>query len=133
MTRDDGRVSKEVLPDPEPLLAILGLDLLAVAHPVSVPVPESSGVVNTMGIDGLDFETSAFELIDEPAERSGSVSTWEDVLVHEKTPVAAVSKLIMDKRMGNEIKTYQMRSSNCQDFLKPAIWRKKIPSSSSMS
>lgn len=86
MTGDDGGVSKEVLPDSEPFLAVLGLNLLAVAHPVSVPVPESRGVVNTVGVNGLDFETSTLELINEPSEWGGSISSWEDVSVHEKTP-----------------------------------------------
>ena len=70
----------------EPALAVLGLDLLAVAHPVAVPAPQSSTVVNTNGVNALDFETSTLELVDSPAKRSRSVSTGEDVLVHEKTP-----------------------------------------------
>ena len=70
----------------EPALAVLSLDLLAVAHPVAVPAPQSSTVVDTNGVDALDFETSTLELVDSPAKRSRSVSTGEDVLVHEKTP-----------------------------------------------
>lgn len=70
----------------EPALAVLGLDLLAVAHPVAVPAPESGTVVNTNGVNALDLETSTLELVDSPAKRSRSVSTGEDVLVHEKTP-----------------------------------------------
>lgn len=42
--------------------------------------------MNTNGINALDFETGTLELINSPAERSRSVSTREDVLVHEKTP-----------------------------------------------
>ena len=42
----DGRVRKEVLPDSEPPATVLCLDLLLVTHPVSVPSPESSAVVN---------------------------------------------------------------------------------------
>jgi len=70
----------------EPALAVLGLDLLAVAHPVAVPAPQSSTVVNTNGVNALNFETSTLELVDSPSEGSRSVSTGEDVLVHEKTP-----------------------------------------------
>lgn len=83
---DDGGVGKEELPDAEPPFAVLGLDLVPVVHPVAVPSPESSRVVNTDGIDMLDLETSTLELVDNPAERSRSVSAREDVLVHEETP-----------------------------------------------
>lgn len=86
LARDDGGVGKEVLPDTEPSLAVLGLNLVAVGHPVTVPPPEGSRVVNTDGIDVLDLETSPLQLVDNPAERSRSVSTRENVLVHEKTP-----------------------------------------------
>ena len=70
----------------EPALAVLGLDLLAVAHPVAVPAPKSSTVVNTNGVNALDLETGTLELVDSPAKRSRGVSTRENVLVHEKTP-----------------------------------------------
>lgn len=83
LTGDDGGVGKEVFPDSEPALAVLGLDLLAVAHPVTVPAPESGTVVNTDSVNALDLETSALKLVDGPAERSRGVSTGEDVLVHE--------------------------------------------------
>ena len=42
--------------------------------------------MNTDGINVLDFETSALKLVDEETKGSGSVGTWEDVLVHEQTP-----------------------------------------------
>lgn len=71
---------------PEPSAAVLGLNLLAVANPVSVPTPKSTRVVNTDSVETLDFETSALELVDGPAKRSTSVRAGEDVLVHEKTP-----------------------------------------------
>lgn len=86
LARDDGGVGQEVLPDTEPSLAVLGLNLVAVGHPVAVPPPESSRVVNTDGIDVLDLEAGTLQLVDNPAERSRSVSTRENVLVHEKTP-----------------------------------------------
>jgi hypothetical protein len=86
LARDNGGGGKEVLPDAEPSLAVLGLDLLTVGEPVTVPPPESSGVVNTDGVNVLDLKTGALELVDNPSKRSGSVSTREDVLVHEKTP-----------------------------------------------
>jgi len=42
--------------------------------------------VNTDGVDALDLKASTLELVDDEAKRSGSVSTGEDVLVHEQTP-----------------------------------------------
>lgn len=83
---DNGGVSKEELPDTEPSLAVLGLDLVLVGHPVAVPSPESGGVVNTNSINVLDLETSSLKLVDNPAKRSRSISTRENVLVHEQTP-----------------------------------------------
>ena len=70
----------------EPSLAILGLNLLAVGHPVAVPAPQSSRVVDTNGVNALNFKSSTFERVDDETKRSRSVSTGEDVLVHEKTP-----------------------------------------------
>lgn len=102
---NDGAVSEEELPDleshcqhcaihsihsstthSEPAITILGDNLLLVRHPVSVPSPESRGVVHTNGIHSLDLKTSTLELINEETKRSGSISTREYVLVHEKTP-----------------------------------------------
>lgn len=37
-------------------------------------------------IDVLDLESSTLQLVDEPAQGSRSVGTWEDVFVHEQTP-----------------------------------------------
>ena len=70
----------------EPAVSVLGLNFLPVRHPVTIPSPKSGRVVNTNGIDVLDLETSTLELVDEPAQRRRGVSTWEDVLVHEKSP-----------------------------------------------
>lgn len=42
--------------------------------------------MNTNGVNFLDFEASALELVDEPAKRSRSISAGEDVFVHEQTP-----------------------------------------------
>lgn len=70
----------------EPSLAILLLNLVLVTHPVPVPAPEGSRVVNTDGVDTLDFETSTLKAVDDESERSASVGTREDVLVHEQTP-----------------------------------------------
>lgn len=86
LARSDGRGSQEVLPDAEPALAVLGLDLVLVAHPVPVPAPESSGVVNTDSVNSLDLEAGALKLVDDEAERGGGISTREDVLIHEQTP-----------------------------------------------
>ena len=71
----------------EPSVAILGNDLLLVAHPVSVPSPEGSGVVNTNGINVLDLKTSALKALDVEAQRGRGVRAREDVSVHEQTPV----------------------------------------------
>lgn len=46
LARDDARVGEEEFPDAKPSASILGLNLLAVCHPVSVPPPESSTVVD---------------------------------------------------------------------------------------
>ena len=70
----------------EPSLAILGLDLIAVGHPVAVPPPQSSRVVHTDGIDALDLKAGSLELINKPAKRGGGVGTGEDVFVHEDAP-----------------------------------------------
>lgn len=70
----------------EPSLSVLSLNFLTVAHPVTVPAPEGSGVVNANGVNALDFETSSLESVDDEAKRSASVGTREDVLVHEETP-----------------------------------------------
>lgn len=45
----------------EPSVAILGLDLGLVAHPVSVPSPEGCRVVDTNSIDSLNLESGALE------------------------------------------------------------------------
>lgn len=82
----DGGSSKEVLPDAEPALSVLGLNLVLVTHPVSVPAPEGGRVVDTDGVNTLDLETSALKTVDDEAKRGRSVSTGEDVLVHEETP-----------------------------------------------
>lgn len=71
---------------PVPSLAVFSLNLLAVADPVTVPAPEGGGVVDTNGVDGLDFETSSLQTVDNKAQGGASVSTGEDVLVHEETP-----------------------------------------------
>lgn len=86
LARGNGGVGQEELPDAEPALAVLGGDLLLVADPVAVPFPECRRVVYTDSIDLLDFEASAFKLVDDPAEGCRGVSAWEHVLVHEKTP-----------------------------------------------
>ena len=100
----DGGSSKEVLPDlnnvslmlinlmqekgayAEPSLAVLGFDLLTVAHPVTVPPPESGRVVNANRVNALDLKTGTLEFVDDEAKGSASVGTGENVLVHEETP-----------------------------------------------
>jgi hypothetical protein len=102
LTGDNGGVGQEEFPNlreismekyqemdmayPEPSGAVFGLNLLTVCHPVSVPPPESSAVVDSNGIDTLNLKTSSFKLIDEPTKRGRGISTGEDIFVHEKTP-----------------------------------------------
>lgn len=69
-----------------PARAVLGLDLVLVADPVSVPSPESSRVVDANGVDSLDLEPGTLELVGKPAQWARGISTGEDVLVHEQTP-----------------------------------------------
>jgi hypothetical protein len=100
---DDRGVGEEVFPDlrsvsiarttektfltyAEPLSTILSLNLLTVAHPVSVPSPERSRVVNTNSIETLDFKAGALQAADVEAERCRCIGTREDVLAHEETP-----------------------------------------------
>lgn len=70
----------------EPSAAVLGLNLGAVSEPVPVPSPQSSGVVDTNGVNRLNLEASALKVVDEESKWGRSVSAWEDVSVHEKTP-----------------------------------------------
>ena len=86
LTSDNNRRSQKVFPDSEPFLAVLGNDLFAVAHPVAVPEPKSGRVVDTNVVERNDFKASTFKLVDDPANRSGSIGTRENVLVHEETP-----------------------------------------------
>lgn len=86
LARDDGRVSEEELPDLEPLDAVLGNNVVAVAQPVSVPSPESRRVVDTDSVNRLGLEAGSLKVVDEKTKRRGGISTWEDVSVHEKTP-----------------------------------------------
>ena len=105
LARDDRGVCEEELPDlwtglvlfhldgvalqsaySEPSVAILGLHLLSVRHPVSIPPPQGSRVVDADGIDPFDLEAGTLKLVDEPSQRRRSVGAREDVLVHEQTP-----------------------------------------------
>ncbi len=86
LTRGDGRPGEEKLPDAEPPGAVLGDDLVLVAHPVLVPSPERARVVYTKDIKGLDFEAGSLDLVNDPSERAAGVGTGEDVFVHEETP-----------------------------------------------
>lgn len=69
-----------------PSVTILGLDLILVGDPVSVPSPESGRVVDTNSVNCLDFEPGTLDSADIVVERARGVGTWEDILVHEKTP-----------------------------------------------
>lgn len=82
----DRGVSKEVLPDAVPAGTVLGVNLVLVAQPITVPPPESSRIVNANRVDHLDLETSTFKSVDDETKGSGCVCAREDVLVHEQTP-----------------------------------------------
>lgn len=70
----------------EPSVAILGNNLLLVAHPISVPSPEGCRVVDADGINALDLKPCTLEARDIESKRGRGISTREDILVHEKTP-----------------------------------------------
>ena len=70
----------------EPSAAVLGLNLGTVSKPVPVPSPQGSGVVDSNGVNRLDFKASALQVVDEESKWGKSISAWEDVSVHEKTP-----------------------------------------------
>lgn len=82
---DDGP-GEEELPDAVPLLAVLCVDGLGVAEPVTVPAPEGARVVDADGVDALDLPAGALEAADVVGERGGGVGAGEDVLVEVKTP-----------------------------------------------
>lgn len=85
---DDSSPSKEEHPNTVPPLAISFQDLLLVRDPVLVPTEDGSTIVDAENIDVLDFKTGRLKLLDDPAERAGSIGTRENVFVHEKTPVS---------------------------------------------
>lgn len=70
----------------EPSFAVLGLNLVLVAHPVPVPAPEGGRVVDTDGVNSLDLEAGTLKAVNDEAKRSRGIGTGEDVLVHEQTP-----------------------------------------------
>lgn len=51
LARGDDRPGQEELPDAVPALAVLGVDRLGVAEPVTVPAPESARVVDANSVD----------------------------------------------------------------------------------
>lgn len=70
----------------EPSVAVLGDNLVLVGKPVSVPSPESRRIMNPDRVNHLYFPSGALKRIDVVIERSRSVSSWEDILIHEETP-----------------------------------------------
>lgn len=86
LSGNDGGRSKEEFPDSVPSDAILVNDLLLVTKPVSVPSPQGGRVVDTNVVDQHDLETGTFKFSNNKVQRSRSIGTWENVLVHEKTP-----------------------------------------------
>jgi hypothetical protein len=70
----------------KPPFSVFPFHLFAVTHPVAVPTPEGCGIVNTNSVNALDLKPSAFELVNNEAERGAGVRSGKDILVHEKTP-----------------------------------------------
>ena len=62
------------------------MHLFSVLNPVQVPPPYRCTIVDAQNIDVLDLKSGGLYLPNHPPERAGSISTWEDVLVHEETP-----------------------------------------------
>lgn len=139
-------IGEEEWPDSEPSITILGNNTVLVADPVFIPTVDGSRVMDTKNVNVLDFETSTLELervscgrdqkrqktclANDPSKRARSISTREDVFVHEKTPrndQQSISFAEVQK------KSYQMRSSYCQLGRIPATWNTKMPSSSKRS
>lgn len=87
MAGNDNRPSKEEGPNAEPTLAILGNHLFSVGEPVVIPVKDRGRIVDAEDVDILHFKASCLEVTYNPAKRSTSIGTRENVLVHEKAPV----------------------------------------------
>src|SRR5689334_2020461 len=60
---------------PEPALAILGLDLLPIRHPVPVPPPQRRRVVHPNRIDVLNLKARALKFIHKEAQRRRRIRT----------------------------------------------------------
>lgn len=86
LARDDGGISKEILPDAIPPFSIFRLDLVLIANPVAVPSPQSGRIVHADGVKGLDLEPGTFKLVNHEAQRRRSIGTGKDVFVHEQAP-----------------------------------------------
>ena len=86
MADNDNRPGKEEGPNAEPALAILGNYLFAVGEPVVVPVEDRGRIVDAEDVYILHFKASCLEVAYHPAERSTSIGTRKNILVHEKTP-----------------------------------------------
>lgn len=78
--------SQEVFPNLEPLNTILVHNLVLVAHPVSVPSPQSGRVRDTNVVTRDNLKASALQSRDNKSQRSRGIGTRENVLVHEQTP-----------------------------------------------
>jgi hypothetical protein len=83
LSGNDGGPSKEDFPNTEPTDTVLFNNLVLVFHPVEVPSVDGGGVVETDGVDGLDFVTGTFDLFGDPVQGSGGISTRENVFGHE--------------------------------------------------
>jgi hypothetical protein len=108
LTRDNGRVSKEVFPDSKPPavsitsltntpLAIFSDDLRPIRHPVSVPTPESSRIVHPNSVNTFNFKPGCFKRIDKPSQRRRRICARENILIHEQSLLSDRSRQVVPK------------------------------------
>jgi hypothetical protein len=86
LSSDHGAPGKEDFMKSVSMEVVLLNDGLLVLDEVVVPHFDGVSVMNTLVTDGLDFETTSFDLGDVPEERARSFSTREDVFTHEDSP-----------------------------------------------
>jgi hypothetical protein len=78
--------SKEDAPVSPGFLAILLDDKLFVLDPVVIPSQNGHAVVSSTVFNGVNLEASSVKLLAVPTERARGIGSWEDILVHEKSP-----------------------------------------------
>ena len=99
---NDSGPSQKEHPYAVPALPIGSDDLVFVGHPVLVPAPDGSGIVDTKNVDILDLKAIILELkssqqydtsertganlANDPVQSARGISTREDIFVHEQAP-----------------------------------------------